>query len=433
VRARVRWRVGHLGWSVMRFGTTDKEIASERHSYSRMHDDHFKVDRYGKKYSQIAYSELKGWMIDEGLLEPKEDHGRTWDVDIDPSFPNPTLQQRVVTVDFLGSEGGSLKEWITDGPVPDLKPYSRLEKIGDLPGPWIALDGYVNQQDEKRGRRMFAFLRTLLVSEDRADSFTRLLAKQPMGGRWLPEKPRVIYTFAGEAPWSETFPAMPSTSMEFVVKESMAKVLRKHAFYLLDGKVVHVMPASQADMTYSVLPWMRREKDNYTSEEWARMVRRDRLVTVEEKVQEKKFFRASLPVMDFEWEGKSVNNESVHGTSLSRSVARELGLVHFPQTHDMQTKHGERATVGTRHEFAGHLAQTWFFVREDLFREYLKRRKLRLVWAVWGERELSYQEIERARPGGDLAGFSHGDFQEVFSLPAKPDRKRRRVNRGLSA
>ncbi|MFH1500130.1 MAG: hypothetical protein ABII82_20175, partial [Verrucomicrobiota bacterium] len=372
----------------------------------------------------IAYSELKGWMIDEGLLEPQEDHGRTWDVDIDPSFPNPTLQQRVVTVDFLGREGGSLKEWITDGPVPDLKPYSRLEKIGDLPGPWIALDGYVNQQDEKRGRRMFAFLRTFLVSEDRADEFTRLLAKQPLEGRWLPEKPRVIYTFAGEAPWSETFPTMPSTTMEFVVKESMAKVRRKHAFYSLDGKVVHVMPASQADMMYSVLPWMRREKENYTAEEWARMVRRDRIVAVEEKIQEKKSFRVSLPVMDFGWEGKSVNNESVHGTSLSRPVARELGLVHLPQTHDMQTKHGERATVGTRHEFAEHLAQTWFFVREDLLREYLRRRKLRLVWAAWSERELSYKEIERARPGGDLAGFSHGDFQEVFSAPSKPVRKR---------
>lgn len=424
VRARVRWRVGNLGWSAIRFGTTDKEIASERHSYSRMHDDHFKVDRYGKKYSQIAYSELKGWMIDEGLLESQEDHGRTWNVDIDPSFPNPALQQRIVAVDFLGSEGGSLKEWITDGPVPDLKPYSRLEKIGDLPGPWIALDGYVNQENEKRGRRMFAFLRTFLVSEDRAGTFTRLLAKQPLKGRWLPEKPRIIYTFAGEAPWSETFPAMPFTSMEFVVKESTAKVRRKHTFYSLDGKVVHEMPAKQAKMMHYIPPWMRREKDNYTAEEWDRMVRRDRIVTVEEKVQEKKSFRVSLPVIDFDWEGKSVNNESVHGTSLSRSVARELGLVHLPQTHDMQTKHGERATVGTRVEFAEHLAQKWFYMREDLLRKYLTRRKLRLVSAVWGERELSYQEIERARPGGDLAGFSHGDFQEVFSFSAKPRRNK---------
>ena len=35
-----------------------------------------------------------------------------------------------------------------------------------------------------------------------------------------------------------------------------------------------------------------------------------------------------------------------------------------------------------------------------------------MVWAVWGERELSYKQIERARPGGDLAGLSHSDFQD---------------------
>jgi len=33
--------------------------------------------------------------------------------------------------------------------------------------------------------------------------------------------------------------------------------------------------------------------------------------------------------------------------------------------------------------------------------------------AVWGERELSSKQIERARPGGDLAGFAYNNFQSV--------------------
>ena len=39
-----------------------------------------------------------------------------------------------------------------------------------------------------------------------------------------------------------------------------------------------------------------------------------------------------------------------------------------------------------------------------------------MVWAVWGERELSYKQIERARPGGDLAGLSHSDFQAAIGF-----------------
>jgi hypothetical protein len=86
----------------------------------------------------------------------------------------------------------------------------------------------------------------------------------------------------------------------------------------------------------------------------------------------------------------------------------------------MQTRQGVRATVGTRLDIGERTAQSWFFIREDLLREYLARRKLRLVWAVWGERELSYKNIDRTRPGGDLEGFSHGDFQEIFVLSKGP-------------
>jgi hypothetical protein len=39
-----------------------------------------------------------------------------------------------------------------------------------------------------------------------------------------------------------------------------------------------------------------------------------------------------------------------------------------------------------------------------------------LIWAVWGERELSYKQMERARPDGDLAGLSHADFQVVYQF-----------------
>jgi hypothetical protein len=427
VRARVRWRVGDLGWTAARFAAVDREIATERHGFARIDNDHFKVDRYGKKYSLIAYSELKGWMIDGGM-ELREHHGRTWDVDIDPSFPDQTWQQSVFPEDLLGRDGGSLKEWIARGPVPDLKACARPWKIGNLPGPWVALDGYVNQQDEKRGRRMFGFLRSFLVPEDRAAEFERLLAKQPLGGRWLKDNPRVIYTFAGEAPWCETYPSLPAQPMEFVVREKTVKARRKRACYYLDGKLVHSLPANHVGAVHFALPWMRSMMGNFTEEEIGRMVLRNRFMEVEEVVQKKRAFRVAFPVMEFGWEGRNVFNESVHGASLAKSIARDLGLVHLPQTHDMQTMAGERATVGTRLKYSERVVQTAFFIREDLLRTYLARRRLRLVWAVWGERELSYKQVHRAQEGSDLAGFSHGNYQEVFALPPK-DGLQRKVRR----
>ena len=39
---------------------------------------------------------------------------------------------------------------------------------------------------------------------------------------------------------------------------------------------------------------------------------------------------------------------------------------------------------------------------------------MRLVWAIWGERELSYKQMHRAAPDGDLAGYHRADFQAVY-------------------
>src|SRR5205823_4267597 len=161
------------------------------------------VDRYGKKYSLIAFFELQGWLQDAGQLERREDFGRTWDVDIDPSFPSPTLSLGIVSDDLLGKWPGPLSDWITKGPVPNLRRYLRLPSISGEVGPWVALDGFVSRHNESDGRRVFAFIRTFLIPTAEAKIFRRLLLKQPLGGRWLPEKEESHYVFAGEVPWCD--------------------------------------------------------------------------------------------------------------------------------------------------------------------------------------------------------------------------------------
>ena len=107
----------------------------------------------------------------------------------------------------------------------------------------------------------------------------------------------------------------------------------------------------------------------------------------------------------------------MHGITLGKQFAQRCGLVHLPQTHDLQTKDGVRATLGIAcraHDFNN--SERFLFVREDILRTYLRKHDLAMVWAVWGERELSYKQIERARPGGDLAGLSHSDFQAAIGF-----------------
>jgi hypothetical protein len=356
VCAQVSWRVQQLGWTSEKFQQVDRLIEEDRHHFGRVRAEYDKVDRYGKKYSWIAYCELAGWLKDQGLHQRREDDGRTWDVDIDPSFPSPSPTHQVVTADLLSDSHLSLAEWIKKGPTPDLTPYLRQSTILGASGPWVALDGFVVQEDELRGRRLFVYVRSFLVAKNQAKAFAAILTEQPLGGGWLPEKPESHYTFAGEVPWCRTFPKTEAVDLELVVDDRNVKGGRECIQTL----------------------------------------------------------RPFIPVVDFGWEGRKVDNIPIHGITLAKQFAQTAALVHLPQTYDLQTKEGIRATYGIAlrsNDFNN--SEHFFFIRENILRTLLKKRGLSLVWAFWGERELSNKHTARATPDGDLAGLSYADFQAV--------------------
>ncbi len=319
VRAQVLWRVKQLGWTSEKFQAVDRAIESDRHDYGRTVDEHHKVDRYGKKYSRIAYFELGGWLQDQGMLKERADCGRTRDLDIDPSFPTPTYAQQLITADFLGDPKLSLAHWIKEGPTPDLEPFIRQGSIQEETGPWVALDGFVTQQDETRGRRLFAFFRSFFVAKNEANAFVTALAKQPLGGRWLPEKPKTLCAFAGEIPWCSAFPSSEPAKMRFVVKETKFKVPRRQPVLFFEGQQVS---QDQIDLMRTMILKMRRgESEAQTSGPTPspqRLEWRDTIVEVEEVKQEFRKFRAVLPVHDFSWEGRNVDNAPVHGVTLGK-------------------------------------------------------------------------------------------------------------------
>ena len=87
VRRQMEARIIELGYSMSRFRHVD-DLISEN-TWRERHRDASKTDRYGKKYAWIAYFEMYGLRRQQGLLT-KWKHQRPSDVDIDPSFPEPS-------------------------------------------------------------------------------------------------------------------------------------------------------------------------------------------------------------------------------------------------------------------------------------------------------------------------------------------------------
>ena len=338
VRAQILWRIEQLGWSSDGFGQIDSLIAKSYPSYGD--HDPTKIDRYGKKYSWIAYFEMVGLRIDLGTIgrNDEDENGREWDVDIDPSFPIPVCKARIIDTDLLGAPEMRTEEWITNGALPDILPYLRVPEVTSEKGPWIMLDGFVAQEDKTRGRSLFCFIRSFLVANRHADSFLEHLIQRNLAGS-LPEKPSVRYVFAGEIPWSSTFPANGFSEFSFMTEEGP------------DG--------------------IKKFGD------------------IKECVR----YEALIPVLDFAWESyESAVNAAVSATTLAKEIVSDLNLIGQPQTFDLFTQDQKRATrCVSDHSVDWNNRQWMCFIREETLRVYLERNDYSLIWVLWGERENSVE------------------------------------------
>lgn len=412
IRSQILWRISQLGWSNDVFNTVDSLIEKQRY-WPRTGSDAYKTDRYGKKYSWIAYFEMSGLLHDQGVLESWR--GRPSSVDIDPSFPERVAKGHLIEADFLGDPEIEMKEWIVNGAVPDMTPYLQVAEVQKEVGPWIALDGFVNQQDEKRGRKMFCFIRSFLVPKRDVERFLYYLSRQDLGGRWLPEKPEVNYTFAGEIPWCDTFPVNGVTEFSFVTNEERVKKQQTQEELYLDGKKLEI---TQRDLV------LRRflgnaygdakEQNKITEEDLERVEVREVPVEVEEVERTYLNFSAYIPVCTFGsvgYHSAAINAGSA--TVLAREIADDLDLVGKPQTFELFTKDDVKATLSVSEESDEDYGngQSMFFIREDLLKSYLDKNELDLVWAIWGEREYSNEQVEKLfhgpnRPEQPYAVFS---------------------------
>ena len=204
VRANILWRIYDLGYSLESFGKIDDRLIEENYrKYGRSADGR-KTDRYGKKYSWIAFYELAGFRQDNGLLPDYYSEERTLEIDIDPSFPVEERRYNLVTEDFLGDRKKSAEEWISNTPPPDLTSYLKVDQFCEDQGPWVLLHGYLRQEDKQVNRNIFAWLQGLIVKSEEVEEIVATLKKQQeIDAHIIPSDYR---TYAGEIPWCDTYP-----------------------------------------------------------------------------------------------------------------------------------------------------------------------------------------------------------------------------------
>lgn len=425
VRAHIYWRIYNLGYSAEMFENIDNDIGNRSFRYSRSEDGR-KTDRYGKKYSWIAFFEMAGYRDDRGLLEDDwyQERYRISDTDIDPSFPVELSDIQIVKKDYF-AENLPANEWLFGDCVPDIDDYLVMEKINDEKGPWVLLDGYFSDENERQTRSCFFFPRGLLVKKPDFEKVISLLKKQPLGGRWLPEVPTDYYVYAGEIPLSNTYDENKETELEFVTAKLKESVQVERKILVKDGKkLTDAEEAEFLDMLVEeekvdlisrlvhgleVIEEEEIDLDTYDIKVEKELVEK---VTVKE---EKEVIPVLLPVRENNWEeNKSAIIPSRSVATPSKEITDTLKLVGQPQTFDLYEKSGRKASITV--VFGDHYTnrQTFTYLREDLLNKFLEKEGYQLIWGVWGEKEISYKNKEFREAFNNKYGDIRKDFQEVL-------------------
>ncbi|OXA74274.1 hypothetical protein B0A67_00350 [Flavobacterium aquidurense] len=364
VRRQIYWRIFQLGWDGLIFKEMDSRIQRMEHT-SR--GTRAKIERYGKKYSWIAFYELAGLRDDEGLLKNEYGDFRIINPDIDLSFPEDLKddESKFVDTDYLGDRNRSLMEWYRSGGGADVTKYLEVKGLNGEPGEWICMDGFISQEDKEIQRERFIFIRALIIKNKDLDDALLRLDKQNFRGRWLPEKRENHDCFAGE-------------------------------MYLFDGAVYgNYVDLSfiEDTKTYTV----KKDHPDYNPQFNFDTFEMEYPEEIEVTKQIKKKFEILLPVMEYAFSSDSSANSSGHRTVISKELFKKLELVNEPDTFNLKDSNNRLASQEINYNKDYNNKYNLVYIRKDLLDNFLNSKNCTLVWGIWGERNFSLGNINNMR------------------------------------
>jgi hypothetical protein len=450
VRRQIAWRIGQLGYSEKRFASIDREISSRHHFASA--EDPGKTDRYGKKYSWIAYFEAYGWREARGWLESWRTEHRTSDCDLDPSFPTRPSPWKISLPDVFSEAPKDMVGWLSRGPTPNYRHLIRPHEVKNTLGPWTLLNGFIEERAPTDERRVFTFIRALLVKAQSIEKLRRAFLDIEYPGNFeIPEPNEDHYTFAGEIPWSYRF------GIACRRKDGTSKPQIKRAFRGFEPKrqltSLATMAPSDGDLGTQVphAPQLvepsnhSRAAPDETLEGLQQILQDlsgdigDVLPNLAEKFEglfsstdegelgksESRAKRAGVvvevPAYRFGWESYHCSLNRVGGAYfVAPHLCFRLGLRGAERAVDLRDSGGKLATIYCPIDDAGFGHTHLLYLRSDLLEAYLADRKCSILWLVWGERDIDPSSEGRVAitddPAVQQVFTSHAHIHRTFLL-----------------
>jgi len=384
VRANIFWRLYNLGYSLEKFGEIDKEIARE--SYYYRSDNPGQVDRYGKKYSWIAYFELYGYRQDRGLLDEWDDETRPSDCDIDPSFPNFPNSNWIVKRNLIHNPSSDINNWIKAAKCPGLNTIIKRKNIFDIEGPWILLNGALKQVNDKACREHSIWLHGQMIN-------SRDINKVDLDKFTLREiqdfshSKTSTYTFAGEVSWNKSWPRNGKEVYNLKIGEKEKKVIDKELVILENGEELRPHRRNEVLKNIVELGDNLAKIEKYLLKNNLHIFERSSERIVKDSIFKR--IKYLTPVRIYNWESYHC---AINPGQYIHVPAREIIdfaklKIELPQW-DFIDPTGKKGIIVNNAGEQYRTGEKLVYIREDILKRFLKKYKYELVWFVSGERQV---------------------------------------------
>lgn len=421
VRRKIEWRIVNLGYTDERFEKIDRRIGEENY-YNR---DNGNIDRYGKKYSWIAYFEMYGLVQSTSLLPDYRQHERTSDCDIDPSFPVRPPFWKPNFPKIMAATCLQNAEWLINGPTPNYHFLMQIDNINNIDGPWVLLEGYIKEKDSPPKRELITSIDGFIVKEEDIPMLRKRLADVDFSGSALPYHNGDTYTFAGEVPWSRQFAAPIRTntgklsqrkeeifsSFSTIQKRKRVKKAWK-LLYREVGEIPKLNPRAiilseikpdQLQLIESKINTINKlmsKREQLTNEDlfWKAPTIEElnkgyQILDIEKKLPG---IKAEATHWHFGWESyHSKMNDFLDFLFPSPYLCEHLNLSGYHRSIDLFDNLGRQASLYRESKKGAIPSFKLLYLRKDLLDNYLGATKRKLVWIVWGERQFHYDASER--------------------------------------
>ncbi|WP_260436892.1 ATP-binding protein [Burkholderia contaminans] len=399
VRAKIERRVFDLGYRDEQFKHVDSEIG--RNSWNA--SDEHKVDRYGKKYSWIAFFEMWGERDANRKLPDWRQGSRNTDCGVDPTFPKAPPDWAPPLPDLFGPPAATTEDWVAGGYTPNWHPLLVVPEINGHQGEWVLVEGFVQGVDSARDRELFAFLRGMFVAKKGVDTLrSKFLSIEYPGNHKIPEGANEHYLFAGEPGHRHSFARHLLNRNDKYRRQTVEALDDYVADYSAVGKrAITIKIASMSGVAMDDEESSVREFDLPVTRHIPGV-------------------RIELPSIQFAWESYHSAYNTFSGFDIpAPSLIQRLGLSCCNREIDFFDSSGRPATLyreagegyfGDKHKL--------LYVRADLLRRYLKETRQVLVWCNWGERDwLKKMDGHRllANEGRQRVFQTHAHIHRTFS------------------